>query len=400
MRTINIVRKEQKIIMLGIRNDQIEFISAKREEKLAVGNIYIGKIKSIVKNIQGAFVEVEDQKKCYLPLNNLGNPVLLNRIFDGTLKESDELLVQVVKEPIKSKEAMVSTEISLAGRYCVVSNTKGMIGFSKKLSKEEKSVLNPMVTQFMQDSSFGVVIRTNSKELQELEERKRILGEELTRLTSKFQRILKVKDTRPIYTCLERALPEYLQKLRDITGENCTIRTDDADIYKELQDYGTSEGLLTNQDQFTIQLYKDESYPLSKLISLEKHLSNALDKKVWLKSGGSIVIEHTEALTAIDVNSGKYTSKKSRKDTTYKINAEAAIEIIQQLKIRNISGIIIVDFMKMIDHAQEEALLQLLRDEARKDTITTTIIGMTSLGLVEITRKKIRASLQEEWRKQ
>lgn len=396
MRTINIVRKEEKIIMLGMKNDRVDFISIQCEQKLAIGNIYIGKIKSILNNIQAAFVEVADQKKCYLSLNNLGTPVLLNRIFDGTLKESDELLVQVVKEPIKSKEATVSTEISLAGRYCIVLNTKGMIGFSKKLSKEEKRELHQFVTQLIQDSSFGVVIRTNIKELCNKEEKEQIIEEELTRLISKFQRILKVKDTRPIYSCLECALPEYLQRLRDVVGEKAIIRTDDYVIFHTLKAYMDSECFITNEP--TIQLYEDE-YPFSKLISLEKHLSNALDKKVWLKSGGSIVIEPTEALTAIDVNSGKYTGKKSKKDTIYKMNVEAAIEIIRQLKIRNISGIIIVDFMKMVDHSQEEDLLQVLRKEARKDTIPTTVVGITTLGLVEITRKKIRASLQEEWRK-
>ncbi len=386
---ITLVKREGRLLLIEVAEGVVTSIHVVPKNKVVNGNIYIGKVKSVVPNIQGAFIEVEEQTKCFLPLKQLEHCILLNRAYDGSLKQSDEVLVQVVKEPMKTKDATVTTNLSFQGRYSVVTSGDRRIVYSKKLGKDVKAHYQPIVEELREDY-MGILVRTNAKTVMDSPE----LPEELERLKKRYEHILKIKDTRQGGTCLERALPAHLQAVRDYLGEECEVRTDQEVIYKEMVDYCTSEEALRPYVE-QIQLYKD-SYSLSKLISLETILENALRKVVWLKSGGSIVIEHTEALTAIDVNTSKSTSKKNQEETIYAMNQEAAIMVMYQLRLRNISGIVIVDFINMKEEHRVHKLIALLREEARKDSVATTIVGMTNLGLMEITRKKVLPSLREQ----
>ena len=174
------------------------------------------------------------------------------------------------------------------------------------------------------------------------------------------------------------------------------IVTDDPEIFRRIREY---LDVCQPEDREKVRLYEDPLLPLEKLYSLEKAVSEALQKKVWLRSGGYLVIEPTEAMTVIDVNSGKYTGRKNLRDTIRKINLEAAEEIVFQLRLRNLSGIIIVDFIDMDSVQDQEELMALLTDRCRKDPIKTTVVDMTKLGLVEITRKKIRRPFREQVQK-
>ena len=189
-------------------------------------------------------------------------------------------------------------------------------------------------------------------------------------------------------------MPTYIKNLRDIYDDSYTeIITDQADIYQNLCEYFEQN---TSQEHANLRLYDDEQISLSSLYGIPSKLEIALGSRVWLKSGGYLVIEPTEALTVIDVNSGKYESKKGTPaDSAYKINMEAAQEIAYQLKLRNLSGIIIVDFINMKKNDNEQ-LMRYLKQLCSKDSVPTDVIDMTSLGLVEITRKKINKTLKEQ----
>ena len=198
---------------------------------------------------------------------------------------------------------------------------------------------------------------------------------------------------RTCYSVLEAAYPSYIQGLRDTySGALEAILTDIPEYYGQMRSYLEAE---QPEDIGKLQLYEDPTLPLLKLYSLEAAMESALSRRVWLKSGGYLVIEPTEALTVIDVNTGKYAGKKNMEEAVLKINLEAAVETARQLCLRNLSGIIIVDFIDMAPEEHKKLLLDTLEAELKKDPVKTVLVEMTKLGLVEITRKKVRKPLHE-----
>ncbi len=205
---------------------------------------------------------------------------------------------------------------------------------------------------------------------------------------------MKESSSRTCYSCLYKNLPAYITGIRDsYAGKLEEIITDCPDLYDQLKEYLENS---QKEDAEKLKLYTDDLLSLGKLYSLENALSKALDKRVWLKSGGYLVIEPTEAMVVIDVNTGKYEGKKKLEETVLKINLEAAAEIARQLRLRNLSGIIMVDFIDMNQEAHKEALMDALRAAVAKDPVKTVVVEMTRLNLVEITRKKLRRPLYEQ----
>lgn len=355
-----------------------------------LNNIYIAKVKNVVKNLNAAFVEIEKGTLCYLPLEGITAPVFTKKLSKQPIAAADELAVQVIKEAVKTKDAVASASLSFPGEFLVLTSGNLKTGVSSKLSGRQRRRLQEVLEKLCQKEpeickSFGVVVRTNAAQADE-----QAIFEEFYKLKAEYEELVALASTRTLYSCLRRERPFYLKMLMDTDKSDLEeVLTDDPQIFSQIKD-----GM---DGSYTIRLYEDKLLPLASLFQLNGQIEAALKPRVWLKSGANIVIQPTEALTVIDVNSGKNMAKKDKKLNHYEINIEAAREIALQLRLRNISGIIIVDFIDLYDDALEAELLSELRACLKKDPVPTVLVDITKLGLVEITRKKQRKPLAEQF---
>lgn len=390
---------ENKIISAlydGKRPIQI-FVDEQKQPEICVGGIYVGRVKNIVSNINAAFVELKAGLMAYLALDEARMPITENRHADGKIHAGDEIVVQVVREPMKSKLASVTTCINLTGKYAVLIHGKTNIGISAKIEDPKvRACLKDFFCQHMHgedgtkdEQAFGLVVRTNAAQATKEE-----LAAEINALKSRYGRLLANGVHRMRFSVLESPLPAYLCSLRDqYSGLLDQIITDEPILYEQIQAY-LSE--YQPEDLGKLLPYQEE-LPMKVLYSLEHRLREALQKKVWLKSGASLVIEPTEALTVIDVNTGKAVKGRDQSEKHFlKTNLEAAKEIAYQIRLRNLSGIIVVDFIDMEEEAADAVLMQALKEYLAQDPVKTTLVDMTPLHLVEITRKKVRRPLHEE----
>lgn len=375
-----------------------------------LGRIYLAKVDHIVNSIGGAFLSAGDQK-FYYSLKENPLPVFVSCKREGMVTQGDEIVVQVTKEALKTKEACTGSALQIGGRYCVVmmesvsKQPKTKILLSRKitdtsireaLTKEAEgmeSVQKLAQLVYQKGFSLSVMVRTNAAEVDS-----KLVMEEISSCCKQLQTVLETAAFRSSGSCLWQPLPAYISAIRDTALNGLeSIVCDNEDLLNEvktaLDENGCGEGL-------TYSLYQDASYPMRKCYNLDSSLEKALKKQVWLSSGAYLVIEQTEALVAIDVNTGKAIAAGRKKESLdsyfYRINLEAAKEIMYQLRLRNLSGMILVDFINMTDHALEDALMEELSELARKDPVYTRIVDMTALGLVEITRKKLREPLDKQ----
>lgn len=354
-----------------------------------LGNIYIGKVQNIVKNIHAAFIEIADGIMCYYSLDDKAEPVFTNSKKDSVMKIGDEVIVQVSKEGMKTKLPSVTSNLNFTGRYLVLTSQRKELGFSGKLNKEEKKRIREFLEGSMPENA-GIIVRTNARNAKKEE-----ILEELKNLQSRYEALLKKGRSRVCFSLLEKHMPEYLQTLQNVyTQALDEIVTDDAEVFQAVQNYLNCYG----EYEIPLRFYEDKLLPLSKLYSLESVLERSLQERVWLKSGGFLVIQPTEAFVCIDVNTGKFSGKKEIQETFRKINLEAAKEIAWQLRLRNLSGIILIDFINMEDQEDKRELLHTLQAYLNQDPIKSTVIDITPLNIVEVTRKKVRKPLLEEWK--
>lgn len=359
------------------------------EKRSLLGNIYIGKVKNIVKNIQAAFVEIEDGILCYLPLEDSRSPVFLHPKKTETLVQGDELLVQVSREAVKTKAPSVTACFDLTGKYMVLTHGKERIGYSGKLSAEEKTRLRAWAENCSVPDGAGMIIRTNAAGVSEEE-----LGREYEQLTEQYRFLREQAIHRTVYSCVYRSRSSYLNSVLGSRSEQLKeILTDDRQVYEELK---TFMGEMMPGDEEKLVFYEDPMLSLKALYRLEKGMEEALAERVWLRSGAYLVIEATEALTVIDVNTGKCVAGKDKQATIRRINQEAAAEIARQLRLRNLSGIIVVDFVDMADANDGRELLAFMQKLLKKDPQKAAAVDMTALGLMELTRKKQKKTLQEQ----
>lgn len=352
-----------------------------------LGNIYIGKVKKIVKNLNAAFVDFAEGRTGYYSLAD--NPRHL--FADGRergLKEGDELIVQVAKDAVKTKDPVLTANLTFSGRYAVLTAGKRVVGFSKKISDREfKERLKPQLEELVGEAA-GVIVRTNAYGLEEA------LLEEVRLLNGQYRELTELAAYRTCYSVLRRAEPEYLKALKGCpAGTLEEVLTDLPEVYAETEHYFRTQ---EPDSQTKLRLYQDPLVSLARLYSLNTVMEQALEKRVWLKSGGYLVIDITEAMVVIDVNTGKYAGKKKLEETVRLTNLEAAREICRQLRLRNLSGIILIDFIDMFTEKDKELLMETLRRHAGLDPVPTTVVDMTALGLVEMTRKKQKRPLWEQ----
>lgn len=388
-KTLLLLRKEDKILSLLYHENRLIQANAYGINSSDLESIYMGKVKNVVPSLEAVFVEYRPGTIGFLPMKQVKSPVLSNRKYDGRLIAGDELLVQVEKEGVKTKSPGLTCNLSFTGKYCVLTTGRKHIGFSNKLTSIQKERIHKVLSeasiiQKLEQDFMGMVIRTNAGQLEDPSP----LMEEIDSLHGEAMNLLQTARHRTCFSLLKKPLPSYLCGIRDLYEYAYDrVVTDDPLLYEEIQkNFSAGETLL---------LYQDERISLSRLYNVETRLREALEEKVWLKSGGYLVIQPTEALTVIDVNSGKQAKRKGQ-DLFCQINREAAKEIALQLRLRNISGIVIIDFINQENEQQDRELLQYLTELVRGDSVPTTIVGMTALGLVEVTRKKISKPLWEQ----
>ena len=359
------------------------------EERSLIGNIYVGKVKNIVKNIDAAFVEIKKGVLCFLPLSEVEGAIFTTPKEKDKLVVGDELLVQVLKDGVKTKAPVVSTNLNFTGRYFVfTTKRKDELGVSNKLGEEDRKRLQKFV-HTKEEEPFGIIIRTNAKSATEKE-----LETEYAYLKEVYDKVVNFGIHKTAFSLLMQDESPYIKQLRNIRQDELEeIITDDKEIFEQAQEF-----LKTHQpgDLAKLRLYEDTSYSLWKLYGLETVLDDATRTRVWLKSGGYLVIEPTEALTVIDVNTGKYEGGKNAEATFLKINQEAAVETAKQLRLRNISGIVIIDFIDMKTEEDKQEVLSTLNRELKKDPVKAALVDMTKLNLAEVTRKKVKKSLREQ----
>ena len=426
-----IERKEQILSLLYQDNRlvQVKVHDGKREgesSSLPLGAIYIGKVKNVVPTIDAAFVEVCKGSMGFLPMKNAKNPIIVNRKYDGRILAGDEILVQIEKEGIKTKDPGLTCNLSFTGKYCVLTTGKQNLGFSTKLDNKTKLLWKQKLEEWkiedtLLEEKVGMVVRTNVAVLTEhnlniqnnnlkienvnheyrkmsknaiISENRDVQDAECFRreweqLLEQKNKVLDSVSYRTCFSCLYQPLEGYLADIRDTYESSFDkIITNKEDIYTRIREEFPS---IKN-----VEFYQDSRIPLEKLYSVETRLKEALDERVWLKSGAYLVIQQTEALTVIDVNSGKIQKKNPKDDIYFEINKEAAKEIALQLRLRNLSGIIIIDFISQNIKEQDSELLMYLNSLVKQDSVKTSVIDMTPLGLVEVTRKKIHKSLKEQ----
>ena len=389
-RKLIITKIEDNIITAVLEDEKVAELHISKSEELdtvQLGNIYVGRVKNIVANINAAFIEVAPGVECYYAISENPTPIFTKKIGKKPLCIGDELLVQVSKEAVKTKVPTVSGKLNLTGKYAVLTYGDTRVGASAKLAKEDKLRLVELATAYA-TSEFGIIMRTNAKDAEP-----ELLQAELTKLCREYETLKAQATTRICYSCLMGAPKEYLSELKNIYQEGLTdIIIEDKTIYVEAKAYIEKE---QPEDADKLRLYEDKLLPLHKLYRIESQLTNALKERVWMKSGAYLVIQPTEALTVIDVNTGKCISKKKDDEAYLKINLEAAKEAARQIRLRNLSGIILVDFINLSKEEYMDELLRVFRQELQKDPIATSLVDVTKLQLVEVTRKKVRKPLHE-----
>ncbi len=375
--------EEQKVLELRLEP---------ADQKSILGNIYVGQVENLASNIRAAFVRFGDGKKGYLPLSEGENAIFTSGRKGGvSLRPGDELLVQVSRDAMKGKLAALTTNLNFTGKYLVLTTGNKKIGFSAKLSREETAPARKWLTSEMEDHErgYGLIVRTNATDAPKEE-----FFHELEYLKKLYQKVAVTGRNRTCYSLLYEAEPFYLAAVRDIYSRDLEeIVTDIPEIYQRISEYLVD---FMPQEQEKLRLYNDSLLPLYKLCRLETALEEIRREKIWLNSGGFLVIQQTEAFVSIDVNSGKYTAKKKAEETYRKINLEAAREIARQLRLRNLSGIILIDFINMENPDHRDELFHVLQKYLRRDPVKSRAVDITPLHILEMTRKKIRRPVTEE----
>lgn len=376
--------KTAAILTSGPRVLQFDFEPG---EDSQIGNIYIGKVKNIVKNINAAFVEYQPGVNGYYSLSENREPLYTDVRDHGRLREGDEILVQVERAAVKTKDAVLTSNLNITGRYVVLTARNGRLGISSKI--HSKAWRDQMKTWWERrgDKGHGLILRTNAFEADQEE-----IARETELLCHTYEAICANARYRTCFSLLYSPSSFPVRVLQDTYLKNMEeVLTDSREIYEDL-----SSIIKETPDAQLLRLYDDKQLSLSTLYNLDTALDRALSRQVWLKSGGYLVIEPTEALTVIDVNTGKNAGKKSFPETIVSTNLEAACEIALQLRLRNLSGIIIIDFIDMDSREKQEELLRNLRNFCSQDPVPVTVVDMTPLGLVEVTRKKVKKPLYEQ----
>ena len=382
-------KQDEKEIELLKDGELIEYYTENKDEERNEGNLYIGIIKDILPGMQSAFIDIGTGKNGFIHLKDIlpkvdlvKNKKVETKKIEEVVKQNQPLLVQVKKDSNDSKGAKVSTHINLPSKYVVFTPNIDIITVSKKIEdKEECKRLIELAKKVLPEED-GVIIRTSAKgKTEEVIEDIKQQEAKWKKIKEKYE---KVKNTKkPVFIYEIEGLVEKL--LIDLlTKEVKKVIVNDKEDYKLIKNY-----IEKNKELKEIKLEVKDIEQIEQQYDIPKQKEKIKNRKIWLNSGGFITIDKTEALTAIDVNTGKYTGKKDLQETVFTVNKEATIEIAKQLLLRDIGGIIIIDYIDMQDEKNREKIEELLKEELKKDRSKTQVEGFTKLDLMELTRKHI-----------
>ena len=358
-------------VITGFINNKMEYLSFERESHL--NEIYLGKVDHIVKNLNAAFVKYDGENIGYLPLDKISCSCVTNRSFDSIdcLKNGDEVIVQIDSEAIKTKKTKLSTTISISGKYSVITLGRNGVGASVKLSDDvrrefidkTKGIFDDLKKDYQSSlygSDIGLIIRTNASEI-EVSSFKDTISSDIKNCIEKLAAILSEGRSRTIYTCLYKPVVNTLDKARNFM-KNAGIT--DCPVIEDNGIHGIK----------------------SKIDELRQN-------RIWLKSGAFIIIEQLESFNAIDVNTGK--AIKGKNSISLDVNLEAADEIMRQVRLRNLTGMILIDFINMKQDEDYDKLISHMKKLCRQDQVHTNYVDITGLGIMELTRNKNDKSLKE-----
>jgi len=364
------------------------------------GNIYLGKVERIIQGMQAAFVDVGLERPGFLHVRDIEGPRLIqgddepgSRKMDirDLLHEGQQLMVQIAKDPISSKGARLTTQLAIASRYMVLMPFTDHIGISQRIDEEtERDRLKLLIDRVRQEHGIGMgfIARTAADGATE-----DAINLDVRVLTRIWDRVLEKKVNATCPSVVYEELPLHIRVVRDLTDPDVeVIRIDHDQTYHRVRKF-VDEFLPEFSER--VKCY-DEDRSLFQRYGVEDEIARALDKKVSLKSGGHLVVEQTEAMITIDVNTGGFLGNRNLEETVYRTNMEAAAGIPRQLRLRNLGGIIVVDFIDMEDEEHQRQVLRTLEKAAESDAARIRIEGFSSLGLVQMSRKRTRESLIQQ----
>ena len=380
--------KDRKEIALVENGILVEYYEENDKKNRKEGNIYIGIVKDIIKGMQSAFVNIGTEKNSFIHLKDVlpkvdetKEEVDMNIDIKDVLKPNQKILVQVKKDSNEKKGARVSTHINLPSKYIVLMPNTNIVTISQKIeNKKEQERLIKLVKENLSKNN-GAIIRTSA------EGKEKEIIEDIKKIEAKWNKIIKTNidpnnnNPKLLYeseNILERILIDLVTN--NINKVIVNNRKEKENIEKILEE---------NPEYKNIKIELEEKDNIFNLYDIEKQLDKARNRKIWLKCGGFITIDKTEALTAIDVNTGKYTGNKNLEQTIFKVNKEATVEIAKQIRLRDTGGIIIIDYIDMQNVEDKNKIVELLKEELKKDRTKTQVEGFTKLDLMEMTRKHI-----------
>lgn len=408
---INVTPFETRAVLLDNRTP-IEIFIERENTKENIGNIYKGKVLRILPGMQSAFIDIGLEKAAFLYVKDLEpysitdeDPFEISmesedeekdikeishsssvRIQD-IIKEGQEILVQTEKCPVGTKGARVTTNIVLPGRYLVLLPFSDHIGVSHKIQDEKEKERLKSIVEKLRDNPYGFIIRTAAEGKSDTE-----LKRDMNYLIRLWEHIKEKRSRNNAPAIIYQELELPFRLVRDLPAEEIgKILIDNKEVYDRLKSYIHD---FWPEESINVELYTDDT-PMFEKYGIELEINKALERYIWLKSGGYIVIDETEALTIIDVNTGRFIGKDNLETTILQTNLEAAKEIPYQLRLRNIGGIIIIDFIDMKDPKNKEKVFKLLESECARDRTKIFLNPMSDLGLVELTRKRLRNSLSK-----
>jgi ribonuclease G len=385
-----------------VENSAVQELHVERPlERGLVGNVYLGKVARVLPGMQSAFIDIGLERAAFLHVADLMSAMNGPRAADDApggprnsqpavpiekqVFEGQALMVQVIKDPIGTKGARLSTQISIAGRLLVFLPQDDHIGVSQKIPQQQREALRARLVALVGPEGGGFILRTNGEDSTDPE-----LADDIAYLRKAWKRIKDASVRMPPKSLLHQDLSLLQRVLRDLASEATqAIRIDSREQFDSLLAFGR-EFMPAAAEK--LQHYKGER-PIFDLFGIDEEVAKALGRRVELKSGGYLIVDQTEALTTIDVNTGGFVGARNFDDTIFKTNLEAALAIARQLRLRNLGGIVIVDFIDMTREDHREAVLAEFRKQLARDRVKTMIGGFSQLGLVEMTRKRTRESL-------
>lgn len=385
---INVTPQETRVAFLenGLLHEL--YIERNRSRGL-VGNVYKGKVVRVLPGMEAAFVEIGLEKAAFLHVSDVAVDSESNTTphIGQLLHEGQTVLVQVIKDQLGTKGARLTTNITIPSRYLVFMPNASNIGVSTRIESEEERerLRNLMLNQETRNKDAGYILRTAAEVADE-----NAIASDIKYLNRLWENLNNSEDVK-VGNVVHKDLPLYLRVLRDMVDEELdVIRVDSRETFKIMQEF--AEKYVPEVVDF-IEHYPGER-PIFDLHGVEDEIQKGLERKVQLKSGGYLIIDQTEAMTTIDVNTGAYVGSRNLEETIFKTNLEAAQGIARQLRLRNLGGIVILDFIDMSEDEHKRQVLRALEKALERDHARTCICEVSSLGLVEMTRKRTRESLE------